>query len=300
MLNTSANDMLLFATIVEHRSFTAAARHLNVSRSLISKRIDRLEATLGVRLLQRTTRRLSLTEAGGGFARHCAELAATVEAAENELRNVAAKPSGLVKVTLPTFLGRDPLASALPKLLTQHPDLHVQLDLRDHMVDLVSEGFDLGIRVGTLQPSSLIARKLVNLEIGTFAAPEYIARHGMPSTPSDLADHNCLVFSPLRRGRQIWRYGTRQGEIEVPVRGNIESNHANLLIEAARCGLGILYAPTFLVRDALKEGAMRQLLKPYSLKDRGIFAVYTHRKLPPKTRVFIDFVGDVLADHVNG
>ncbi|MCW5731549.1 MAG: LysR family transcriptional regulator, partial [Alphaproteobacteria bacterium] len=186
--------MAVFARIVEAGSFTAAARRLGMSKSAVSKQVSRLEEALGTRLLNRTTRRLSLSQAGLAFHEHCARILAEAQAAEEAVQSLQAEPRGLLRVNAPMSFGILHLAPAIPDFLARYPGLRVDMDLADRYVDLVAEGFDLAIRIGRLEDSSLIARRIAPARRVVCGTPDYFARHGVPAEPADLARHNCLLY----------------------------------------------------------------------------------------------------------
>lgn len=291
-------DVAVFVRVVERGSFTRAADELELSRAVVSKYLTRLEARLGVRLLNRTTRRLSLTEAGAelfGASRAALDRIAEAEGAITRLQK---EPRGTLKVNAPMSFGILELAPALPGFLSQYPDIQVDLRMDDRQVDLVEEGFDVGVRITQrLAESSLVARRLATCRQWVCAAPDYLAAHGVPETPEDLAAHNCILYQ-YASAANVWRFRAAGGrDIAVAVTGNLRANNGIAEREAAVRGVGILLTPSFYVGEELRSGRLRRLLPDYALPELGIFALYPKRNhVPPKVRVFVDF----LARHFGG
>ena len=285
--------MLAFARVVETGSFSKAARDLGVSKSAVSKQISRLEDRLGVRLLNRTTRRHSLTEAGTSFFEGCQRMLAEVESAEAAVSRLASAPRGTLKINAPMSFGLQHLGPALADFLGAYPELSVDLVLNDRLVDLVEEGFDVGLRIGKLADSSLIARRLAPCRHVLCAAPAYLSSHPTPRVPEDLKAHSCLHYSYLSSG-QTWRFNGPDGVRKITVSGRLRINNGDLLKVAATNGLGIALLPTFIVGDALRAGRLVPVLNEWKpVFDSAIHAVYpASRNLSPKVRVFIDFLAE--------
>lgn len=283
--------MAVYARVVEEGSFSRAAQSLGLSKSAVSKQVGRLEDRLGVRLLNRTTRRLSLTEAGTAFYEGCRQLVADAEAAEAAVSHLASAPRGTLRVNAPMSFGQLHVAPAVPEFLASYPELSVDLQLNDRTVDLVQEGYDMAVRIGQLPDSSLIARRLAPLRRVAVAAPDYLDRRGRPSHPRELAGHDCLIYSYLASGRE-WRFHGREGELRVQVEGRLEANNGDALLAAARQGAGIAWQPTFICGDDLRAGRLECLFPEWHDDDNvGIFAVFpASRNLSPKVRVFVDFL----------
>jgi DNA-binding transcriptional LysR family regulator len=285
--------MEVFARVVEAESFSAAARDLGLSKSAVSKQVSRLEDRLGVRLLNRTTRRLSLTEAGAAFYQGCQRAVAEAEAAEQAITHLAAAPRGTLKVNAPMSFGVCHLTPALSDFVARYPELTVDMALNDRMVDLVEEGFDVGIRIAVLRDSSLIARRLAPLRRVLCAAPGYLAARGMPLALDDLYAHHCLLYSYQVAGDH-WGFSGPGGERRLKVRGRLRVNNGDALLEAALAGLGIAFLPSFICGEALRAGRLVHLLPEWSAPDdAAIHAVYpAGRNLLPKVRVFVDFLAE--------
>ena len=287
----SVADIAVFVRVVERGSFTLAADDLALSRAVVSKYLSRLEERLGVRLLNRTTRRLSLTEAGAALFEASRAALEKMDEAQAEIARFQSEPRGRLKVSAPMSFGILHLAPALADFTRQHPAVGLDLKLDDRFVNLVEEGIDVAIRIGVLTDSSLVARKLATTRSIVCASPQYLAEHGEPETPEDLASHNCLLYSYLSTAN-VWRFTAPDGrEVPVAVTGNLRVNNGMVNTEAALAGMGILMTPTFYVGDLVRTGKLRQVLEGYRLPDLGIHAVYPQRAhVPPKVRVFVDFL----------
>lgn len=283
--------MAVFARVVEAGSFSRAADALGMSKSAVSKQVARLEDRLGARLLNRTTRQLSLTEAGTAFYSGCRQLVADAESAEAAVSHLAQAPRGTLHVNAPMTFGQQHVAPALPEFMARYPDLGVDLQLNDRTVDLVDEGFDVAIRIGELADSSLIAKRLAPFRRLLVAAPDYLDRHGRPEHPHDLKAHACLIYSYLAVGRS-WPFRGAEGTIRVPVGGRLEANNGDVLLVAARNGMGIAQLPTFICGDDVRAGRLETVLDAWpDASNTGVYAVYpASRTVLPKVRVFIDFL----------
>lgn len=289
--------MVLFARVVEAESFTGAARDLGISKSSVSKQVSRLEDRLGVRLLNRTTRRLSLTEAGTAFLEGCQRVVAEAEAAEQAVARLAAGPRGVLRVNAPMSFGVRHLGPCLPEFLRRCPELAIDLTLNDRRVDLIEEGFDLAVRIGALEDSSLVARRLAPSHRVVAAAPSYLAAHGQPDSPGDLTGHSCLRYTYQSAGAE-WRFRGPGGLRRVKVSGPLGANNGDVLHTALLDGLGIGFLPTFFVGPDLRAGRLRRLLPEWrDAQDAAIHAVYpANRNLSPKVRVFIDYLAERFGD----
>lgn len=289
-------SMAVFARVVEAKSFSAAARQLGLSKSAVSKHVARLEEILGARLLQRTTRRLALTETGTVFHAHCLRVVAEAEEAEAAVTNLTASPRGFLRVSLPMTFGRMHVAPRLPDFLARHPDMTIEIGLNDRVVDLVEEGFDVAIRIASMPDSSLVARKLAPCRIVVCAAPRYLAVHGEPETPQDLGSHNCLGYTYTPNSMDQWPFDGPAGLQSIKVTGNLIANNGEMLRDAAIAGLGVIRSPSFIVGDALADGRLKPLLCDYAVPSLSISAVYPSRRhLTPKVRAFIDYFAESYA-----
>lgn len=293
--------MAVFARVVEEKGFTAAARSLNLSKAAVSKQVARLEDRLGVRLLNRSTRRLGLTEAGRDYYERAQRILAEVEDAEQAASSRLVHPRGLLRVNAPVSFGQSYLTPILPGFMQRWPELKVELTLIDRFVDLIDEGFDLAVRVAVPGSSPLIARRLCAARHVVCAAPSYLAARGTPQRPADLARHDCLLYSYLTSGDE-WRFLGPDGRaFGVRVDGPLRANNGDALRHAAAAGLGVLYAPDFLVAELLGSGGLVPVLADWRTPELLIQAVYPPgRPLGAKVRVFIDFLVERLAHSIRG
>lgn len=282
-------EMETFVRVVENGSFSGAARDLHMTPSAVSKMIGRLEDRLGVRLLSRTTRKLSLTEEGRVFFQRVTPILSEVEEAEETVSLSTAEARGVLKVNASTAFGQYQIVPLIPGMLEKYPSLQVQLTMTDSIVNLVEEGFDVSIRIGTLTDSSLIARKLGTAHRVLVASPDYLKRHGTPKCPKDLKDHECLKLS-IPTSLNKWEFVTDSGPSTVEVKGRFEADNAIALHEAALAGIGLFRAASFVVGDDIKAGRLIPVLQEFEISgDPGIFAVWPHnRNLSAKVRAFVD------------
>ncbi len=286
-----ASDIAVFVRVVELGSFTKAADTLEISKAAVSKYVNRLEQRLGARLMHRTTRRLTLTEAGQAlYGRSSAALAELGEA-ENDVAQLTGKPRGTLRVTAPTYFGSTTLAPHLKEYRALYPEVALDLDLSDRLVDLVKERFDVAIRISAMHDSSLVATRLAPCPTALVAAPSYLRRHGMPKTPADLASHEGLGYSIVRTPNE-WRFRAPKGRwLTVTVHSTIRCNNDFALKQFALDGLGIVFFPRFFVENELASGKLVQVLEDYPGPDLSINAVYeTRRHLLPKVRSFLNFL----------
>ena len=282
--------MNAFAKVVATRSFAEAGRRLGLTRSAVSKAVMDLERSLGARLLDRTTRRVSPTEAGLAYYERCVAILAQVEETEIQISRLHDEPRGVLKINAPMSFGMMYLASAVADFMARHPDLHVELTLDDRFIDPLAEGVDVTLRIGTLTNSSLIARKLAPARRAMVAAPEYIERHGAPEAVTDLAHHRCLNYGHAIY-LQRWQLTESGKPISVPIPAALSSNNGDVLRAAALRGNGIAVLPTFMVGRDIKEGRLEIVLPNNQPPELGIHALYApNRYLAAKTRVFIDFL----------
>jgi DNA-binding transcriptional LysR family regulator len=284
--------MAVFAKVAETKSFSAAAGRLGISKSAVSKHVTRLERALKARLLNRTTRRLSLTEVGTTFYEHCARMLAEAEAAELAVSRLYAAPRGVVRITCPAAFGNVQIAPAIPDLIARYPELTVQVVMNDRPVDLVEEGYDVAIRVTDQPPPGVVARKLMTVRWIVCAAPTYLREHGTPRTPQELKEHNCLFYSFLESSIE-WRFHSRQGDSKVRVAGNFTANNSEAIREVALKGTGIALLPSFLVNPDLADGRLKQVLAGHEVAGavaNDVYALFLPtRYLSPKVRAFVDF-----------
>ena len=283
--------MNAFAKVVTHGSYAEAARALGLTRSAISKAVMELEQLLGARLLDRTTRRVSPTEAGRSYYERCLEILAQVEETELQVSRLHDEPKGVLKINAPMSFGMLYLGDAVAAFMADYPDLRIELMLTDRFIDPVEEGVDVTIRIADLADSSLIARKLASTRRVVVASPAYIAHHGAPKTPDDLARHRWLSYGATTT-LQRWTYTREDGAVaSIPLRATLCSNNGNVLRAAALASEGITELPTFLVGCDIAEGRLQVLLEDNPRDAFGIYALYTpNRYLAAKTRVLIDFL----------
>lgn len=290
----SLSGLAAFATSAEAGGFAAAGRRLGLSASAVGKAVDRLETRLGARLLTRTTRSLALTGEGEVVYRHVATILQSLQDAEREVRLMQHVPRGRLRISVPTVLGRHAVLPALGDFRTRFPDLMIDIDLSDMMVDIVREGFDVTVRLGELEDSTLRARRIGPHRFVTCAAPAYLDRHGEPQVPADLADHSCIQYRFPTTGRpEIWAFH----DVAIrPVSPAIVLNDGAALRDAALAGLGIVQAPAYLVTDDINSGRLRAILTGSTAERGGVWLVWPpSRTQAPGVRAFIDFMADRIA-----
>jgi DNA-binding transcriptional LysR family regulator len=284
--------MAIFARVVEAESFTGAAAQLGVSKSAVSKAVSALEDRLGARLLNRTTRRLALTEVGRAFYERCARIVSEAEEAELAVTHLQDNPRGTLRVNAPVSFGVLHLGPALATFMERFPELKVELDFTDRYVDLIEEGVDVVIRIaGELQDSSLIARKLTLNQMVVAASPAYWNRCGRPEEPSDLSRHTCITYA-YNRNPNEWPFVGGEGRrVMVRVGGNLQTNNGDVSLCAAVAGLGVVRLPRFICGPKLASGDLEAVLEHAAPPPSSIYAMYPHnRHLSAKVRVFVDFL----------
>jgi DNA-binding transcriptional LysR family regulator len=286
-----AAGMRVFTAVVEAESFTGAAEKLDLSRGMATRYVAQLEAHLGVRLLNRTTRSLSLTEAGSDFYQRATQIIHMIEDAESAVAQSAAIPRGTLRVTCPPIFGTCHLDRAIVEFVQRYPGVDVELLMSERLVDLVDEGIDLALRIAIKElASGLVARRITPVRIVACASPAYLKKRGMPKSPDELVSHNCLFYA-LVSFRNDWRFKRKGAEKIVRVSGNFRSNSGDVLMNAAIEGLGIIYEPTFMTYEALRQKRLVRVLPEWEADEYSLFALYPNRKfLPPKVRSFIDFL----------
>ena len=285
-------EMAVFVKVVAAGSLSAAARELGSSPAVISRRLAALESRLGVRLVNRTTRTLNLTVEGSRYYEACTRVLADIQEADAEVAAGRVEPRGALKVALPASFGHQHVAPLVPKFAERYPKVELALSLSDRNVNVMDEGFDVAVCIADLRDSSLAARRLAPNRRVVCASPAYLAAHGTPRTPEDLAKHNCLVVSDFTAN---WEYKTRDGRsTSVRVQGRYACDNWEVLRQWALAGLGIALKSTWDVYRQLEDGSLVVLLPEYTFhSDVAIYAVYPHRRfLPAKTRVFIEFLAE--------
>ncbi len=282
--------MKVFCSVVENDSLAGASRTLNVSPSVVSKQLSGLEDRLGVRLLNRTTRRVSLTEVGSAYYERCKRILADVDEAEIAVSQAHSAPRGLLKVTAPTTFAHRHVAPHLPEFLDRYPEVEVQLLVNDRVVDLVDEGIDLAIRIAQLKDSSLIARKLAVNHRMIVASPDYVTKWGKPETPDQLSDHSLITYAP---GNPIndWHFMVDNQQKILRARGTLAMNNGDSVLQTVLAGGGLAMLAAFMAGEHVKTGKLVTLLDEYVREDVPIYAVYpSGRHLSPKVRAFVDFL----------
>jgi DNA-binding transcriptional LysR family regulator len=283
--------MRVFAAVVDAGSFAGATDKLDLSRGMTSRYVAQIEEHLGARLLNRTTRRQSLTEAGQDYYQRATQVLALVEEAEHSAAKGSAEPRGTLRVNAPVAFGIRHLGPAIGAWLKRHPQVRADLTLNDRFVDLVEEGFDVAVRIASRIDPGLVARPVTRARIAVCAAPAYLKERGTPKSPADLARHNCLTYAYAGHQGE-WRFSRRGRDQVVKVSGNVHGNNGDILCSAAAEGLGVIAQPTFLVYELLREGKLVRILEGWEVGEEStIHAVYPSRQfLTPKVRSFIDFL----------
>jgi DNA-binding transcriptional LysR family regulator len=290
-------DMALFARIVERGNLSGAARDLGLSKSLVSRRLGQLEDRLGARLVNRTTRRLALTDIGREFNERAKRVLLEADEAEACAQEASGELRGRLRIAAPVSFGYLHLASALAAFLVEHPKVEVELELNDRFIDLVGEGYDLGIRSGQLEDSSLVVRPIAASRILLAAAPAYLAKHGAPESPNDLTRHVCLVYGNQPAAR-VWRFRVKDKWITPAIRPQLVANNGDVLCRAAIEGLGIVALPSFILGPAIAAVSLRPLLPGFPMPEQPIQAIYpAGRPVPQRLRAFVDFMAGYFTRH---
>lgn len=294
-MSDNLQEMAIFARVVTTGSLSAAARELGLSTPVVSRRLASLEARLGVRLLNRTTRRTSLTDEGANYYENCTRILAEIDEADATISAGRVEPQGVLRVAMSSAFGHQHITPLVPKFAALYPKLQLALSLSDRRINLIEEGFDIAIRIAELEDSSLAARKLAPNHRVVCASPDYLKRQGTPRTPAELAGHSCLLADWGQGFTQSWDYrgpGGKRGKVRVT--GNYACDNWEVLREWALAGLGIALKSTWDVRRHLEDGSLAALCPGYTFDtDVAIYAVYPHRRhLPAKTRAFIDFLAE--------
>ncbi|CTQ47466.1 LysR family transcriptional regulator [Roseibium aggregatum] len=280
-----------FVAVAESGSFTAAADRLGVSTAQVSRQIAALEARLAVKLFYRTTRKVTITDAGQIYYNHCRQVLDGLAEAERAISDLNQTPRGRLNLTAPVTYGENRIAPLLNDFIVQYPDLEVNLTLTNQMLDLIAEGYDLAIRLGQLEDSTMMARRLASRTHYVCASPEYLAAHGAPQTLSDLDQHNCLQGT-----LSYWRFQDAGKPYHVRIKGSLCSNSGWSLVDAARKGIGIIQLPDYYVEAELASGRLVSLLDDFRAPDDGIWAIYPHnRHLSAKVRLLLNHLGEGLS-----
>jgi DNA-binding transcriptional LysR family regulator len=290
------NSMAIFVEVVNGESFTAAAEKTGLSRAQVSKSVNQLEAYLGARLLNRTTRRISLTETGRIYYERCKAILNDIEEVEGIAGEQASKPHGSLTISAPTSFGILHLNEAIPQYMKQYPQVQISLSLADRFIDVVAEGFDLAVRIAALEDSSLIARRIAPCHRVFCASPEYLDRYGTPKVPQDLAIHQCLIYSNDLKP-DTWILHGPNGTESIKVNGPICADNGDILKAAAISGLGVTLLPTFIAGPDLGAGRLRQVLPDYCPPEISIYVVFPSRRyLSAKVKTFVDFLSGYFGD----
>ncbi|RWG81698.1 LysR family transcriptional regulator [Mesorhizobium sp.] len=293
------NDIVVFARVVESGSFTAAARLLAMPKTTVSRRIAALEREVGVRLLQRTTRSLNMTDAGRLYYEQSSVALRTIEEANLHLAEARAEPSGTIRISAPVGFGAYFLTDAVVDFLAIYPKTKVELRLTDDKLNLVEDGIDVAFRTGVLQDSTLIARKLGSTHRLLCASPDYLARHGAPETPADLVHHHCVIAGPSAVGAH-WVLDGPSGQETVTVAGRFAANEMQAVVAAAIAGYGIAQLPYGRAEAIIGEGQLRRVLADYTTPVGGLYVLYpSSRHLSPLVKAFIDLATERISNRVN-
>lgn len=282
--------MRTFAAVVSEGSFSKAAERLGMSPQLVSKYVGQLESRLNVRLLNRSTRQMSITEAGHDYYGRCQQVLADFDEMESSVSELTAKARGTLRINAPMSYGILHLTRAIVEYQFTQPEVDINLTLNDRVVDIVSEGFDLAIRIAELDDSSLVARKLVPIRLVVCGAPEYFQKRGVPQTPEQLNEHQCLGYTYFS-DRDVWHFERGDKSHAVQIDGRFSANNGGALRLSAIAGAGIVLQPTFLVGGDIRAGRLQIVLEKYRVKELSLYAVYPHRQyLSAKVRTFVDFL----------
>lgn len=286
-----SGEMRAFVRAVELGGFSAAARDLDLTPSGLSKLVTRLEDRLGVRLMNRTTRKIALTAEGEAYFASAKRILADIEAAEAEVTRSSDSPKGLLRVNVGVAFGLHQLAPAMPRFLARYPDMTVDITVTDRLVDLVEEGTDVAIRAGALRDVNLVARKICDVHRVICAAPAYLKKRGVPNTPQDLLQHNCLTISGVPQLRR-WPFDTPEGVIHIEVAGNIQANNAETLLQMAAAGVGVIRLADVIVSDGIRAGWLKPILThAHHVEPLPLSAVYLPGKhKSPRVAALVNFL----------
>ncbi|MFK0033481.1 LysR family transcriptional regulator [Pseudomonas monteilii] len=286
-------DMRIFAQVMEAGSFTAAADRLGMSKQSVSRRLMQLEERLGVRLLNRSTRRLDATPLGQHYYQSALRLLGEVQQVEHDISGQAQALRGTLRLSAPLSFAMAHLGCLLTEFLQLHPQVDVEVDLSDRAVDLIGEGYDLALRIGALEDSSLIARRIASVERVYCASPDYLQARGVPTAPDELAGHDCLPYGHSRQVQWQFRQGSKAQAIQVA--GRMRANNGELLRDAAIAGMGVTYLPTFIVGQAVAAGRLVSVLEDWTPPALQLSAVYPqHRQVARPVQGFVDFLRERL------
>jgi LysR family transcriptional regulator AphB len=297
------NDVAVFERVVNEGSLTAAAARLGQPKSSVSRALSRLESDLGVRLLQRTTRRLHLTEAGQVFFDRTRRVLGDLREAEQAVTQLQESPRGNLRLTMPVELGMKFMGRVVAEFMLRHPEVSMEVELSGRVVNMVDEGFDLALRIGEFRDSSLVARRLGNLSARFYASPSYLGRRGVPKKPEDLQGHEVILFmQPKENTVQLFREPLRDGSqgkaCKLTLSGRLTVNNVSMACDAAVAGIGIALMPAFLCADAVAAGQLLPVLPEFRVCNGGLYAMYPSRDhMPTALRAFLDFLGERMREH---
>jgi len=284
------DEMEIFYYVIEFKSFSKAAERLNVSKSYISKKITKLEQELKVHLISRSTRKLTLSEAGESFYRYCANIVREGHDAYSMISELQGKPSGLLKISMPPALGLNLISPMLPKFLAKYPDVTLNIELENRLVDILEEGYDLALRSAILESSNLIAQRVYSINNIVCATEKYLRTHDTLDVASDLEKHNCATYSYSKNARHLKLIRNNHEEI-IPIQGNFMSNHLDLIKQMVLNDLCVGILPSFMVENELKLGVLQACLTAYQLPASQLYAVYPERKfMLPKLQFFLEML----------
>lgn len=287
-------SMTVFVRVAKSGSFAAGARELGISRAMATKHIMHLEGALGSRLFNRTTRSLNLTDVGASYLERCQEVLLDIEEMEAAVTHLQTQPKGVLKISAPPVIGATHVTRAVVDFLKIHPDIKVDIALQSSPGDMIDEGIDVAIILGTLDDTSMVARRLATSPVVVCGSPEYLAKNGVPKTPEDLMNHSCLVNWAIPP-RHKWQFRNDQGLKIINVSGRLQANAAHSTRIAAINGLGLVMLPTYIVGGDIEKGLLKVVLENYASKPLDIHAVYPHRRyLSAKVRTFLDFLQEWL------
>ncbi len=283
-------SMKVFCRVVMRENFSQAARELRLSPAMITKHVAGLEEELGIRLLNRTTRRVSTTEAGRRYFELCQQLLHDIDEAEASLTELGSKPRGQLRIAAPVDFGVLCLAPAIAAYLQTYPEIQIDIHYQDNKVNLIDEGYDLAIRIGALDDSNLIAQRVLPYPMVCCASPDYLKQHGTPRTPQDLKSHNCLTYAYSSSNNE-WVFSKNNERFAIRVSGRLNANNGRAMVATAVQGVGIIMKPYFMIQDHIPNGELVPILTDYHSQAATVYAVYPHRQfLPAKISSFIDFI----------
>lgn len=291
--------MEVFVRVVESGGITRAADSLRLPKATATTLIQKLEATLGVKLLNRTTRQISVTPDGAAYYERCVAILAAVRETEESLAQRHATPGGQLRVNVPTLMARSVIVPALPGFFERYPEIELELGCSERRADLIEEGIDCALWTGELEDSSLVARRIGELYFATCAAPSYLARHGQPRHPDDLVRHRCINHFLPRTGKIVdWVFAKGNQRIQVSLDGHIALDDENSYVAAAEAGLGIAQIPAFVLKDAMERGSLELVLADWFPEPMPLNLVYPqNRHLSGKIRVFVDWIAELFGEH---